>query len=147
MRPLIALASFAFIMPAAVHAQPPQAAIDPAQAAAALQNPLVQDGIAAAVARLAGIVLDTRVGPLAAMTDPGVRSTDTLRDIERRRDPDYEAHLRDRTRGAVATAAAVAGGVATQSADLTRTADRLQAALAPLLAYAHTRASEDDAAR
>ena len=126
-------------------AQVPGARLDPAQAAAALQNPLVQDGIAAAVAQLAGIVLDTRIGPLAALSDPDARPEDTLRDVERRRDPDYEAHLRERTRGAVATAGAVAGGVAVQSAELKRTADRLHAALAPLLAMARAARPPEDA--
>ena len=113
-----------------------------------MQNPLVQDGLAAAISQLAGIVLDTHVGPLAALTGPDgdVRAGDTLRDVERRRDPGFEAKLHDRARGAVATAGAVAGGVAVQSAELRRTADRLRAALAPLMAYAGRAPSPERAA-
>ncbi|WP_394652583.1 hypothetical protein [uncultured Sphingomonas sp.] len=103
-------------------------------AARALQDPVAQEGIAAAVSALAGIVLDTRVGPLARYTDPrsDIRPNDTLRDIERRRDPHFEARLHDDTRRAVAGAGMVAGDAVAMSGELARTASRLQAAIAPL---------------
>lgn len=144
---LVVAAALVSVLPATAHAQAARPAIDPAQAAAALQNPLVQEGLAAAITQLAGIVLDTRVGPPAALADPDgdVRPRETLRDVERRRDPGFEAHLHDRARSAVASAGMVAGGVAGQSAEFKRTADRLKAALAPLMAYAHApHASEED---
>lgn len=103
-------------------------------AARALQDPVAQEGIAAAVSALAGIVLDARVGPLARYTDPrdDIRPGDTLRDIERRRDPYFEERLRNDTRRAVAGAGMVAGDAVAMSGELARTADRLRAAVAPL---------------
>lgn len=107
----------------------------PEQAAAALQNPLVQDVAARALTQLAGIVLDTRVGPAAALAGPDadLRADDTLRDVVRRDDPRFEEHLYRDTRRTLGTAGAVAGGAVAQTRELQRTADRLEAALAPLL--------------
>lgn len=107
----------------------------PEQAAAALQNPLVQDVAARALTQLAGIVLDTRIGPLAPLAgqDAGVRPNDTLGDMVRREDPRFEEHLYRDTRQALGTAGAVAGGAAAEAQELKRTTDRLKAALAPLL--------------
>jgi hypothetical protein len=107
---------------------------DPAAIARALQNPAVQDGAAAALGQIANILLDTRIGALAAMGDRDVRPEDTLRDLKRRDDPEFEARLRDDTRRAVRQAGTVAGGMAVGAAELQRTADRLRDALAPFLA-------------
>lgn len=106
------------------------------QAVKALQEPMAQDMAAGVIDQLVGIVLDTRVGPVAALTSPrdGVRPTDTLRDLKHRDDPQFERHLHDDTRRAVGTAAAVAGGAMAETAELKRTAARLQAALGPLMA-------------
>lgn len=106
---------------------------DPADVARALQNPAVQEGAAAGVGQLVDILLDTRVGALAALGDPDVRPGDTLRDVKRREDPAFEARLRRDTRRTVEQAGVVAGGVAAGTAELRRTADRLRAALEPLL--------------
>ena len=130
--PLALLAAIA--LPAAAHAAP---ASDPADAAvAAIQNPLVQDGLARTITQLAGIVLDTQVGGMAILTDPAkdIRPGDTLGDVVRRDDPEAERHLYEKARRSIATAGAVAGGVAGQVAEIDRTAVRLQAAIAPLLA-------------
>ena len=107
----------------------------PEQAAAALQNPLVQDAAARTLTQLVGIVLDTRVGPAASLTGPDadIRPNDTLRDLARRDDPRFEEHLYHSTKRALGTAGAVAGGAAVEAKELKRTADRLDAALAPLL--------------
>ena len=104
-------------------------------AAAALNDPAVQQIAALEIASLAGIVLDTKVGALAALTDPRdhVRPGDTLRDVVRRRDPDAERHLYEQSRRAVATAGAVAAGSVAEAAEISRTAARLRAALAPLI--------------
>ena len=100
-------------------------------AAAMLADPATQRTAALALAGLVGVVLDTRLGPLASLADPAdrARPDDTLHDLARRRDPAFDRHLYERSRAAVATA----GAVAAQSAELKRTADRLRAALAPLI--------------
>lgn len=104
-----------------------------ARLAEALNDPAVQEGITAAVSVLAAIVLDTRVGSLAPYAD-GVRPGDTLRDLKRREDPDFERRLRRDTRRAVGTAGQVAGDLATTTGAIAETTARLQAALAPLAA-------------
>lgn len=121
----IALALSAIAAPAAAQSRPE------VDAARRLNDPVVQDGVAAAVSALAGIVLDTRVGPLARYSDE-IEPGDTLRDVERRRDPDFERRLHENTRSAVRTAGAVASDGVAMSAELARTADRLRAAIAPL---------------
>lgn len=103
-----------------------------AQIAERLNDPAVQDGIAAAVSAIAGIVLDTRVGTLAPYSDGRVRPGDTLRDVKRREDPGFERRLHGDTRRAVGTAGVVAGDLASTVGALAETAARLQAALGPL---------------
>ncbi|MDP5280366.1 hypothetical protein Q9Q95_15665 [Sphingomonas sp. DG1-23] len=105
-----------------------------ADAVRRLNDPMVQEGVAMAMSALAGIVLDTKVGPLANYADPDadIRPSDTLRDVERRRDPHFEAKLHERTRRAVGTVGAVANDALAMRGELARTADRLRAALAPL---------------
>ena len=114
----------------AAHHPPRPSAADAAQL---LQNPKVQDGAALALVQLANIVLDTRVGPVATLADPDVPPQATLRDLQRRDDPDFEARLHRDARRAVRAAGAVAGGTLATAGELRRTADRLQAALAPLI--------------
>ncbi|HEU0045822.1 hypothetical protein [Sphingomonas sp.] len=127
----IALALIALIVAAPAVAREP-ARPTPEQAAAALGNPLMQEAAARALTQLVGIVLDTRVGGAAAL-DPSVRPDDTLRDLARRDDPRFEERLYRDTKRAMGTAAVVAGGAAAQAREIKRTADRLEAALAPLL--------------
>jgi hypothetical protein len=98
----------------------------------ALNNPIVQEAVAAMASQLAGVVLDTRAGPLAHYADPDIRPNDTLRDIERRRDPDFEKRLHADARRALGSAGAIAGEVLATRDELSRTAERLRAALAPL---------------
>ena len=102
-----------------------------ADTARKLNDPVVQEGAAAAVSALAGILLDTRIGPLAAYSRD-VRPTDTLRDLKRRDDPQFEARLHDDARRAAAAAGAVTSDALAMSGEVARTADRLRAALAPL---------------
>ena len=96
-----------------------------------LNDPVMQEGVAAAVSALAGIVLDTRVGPLAHYTD-GVRPNDTLRDVKRREDPTFEARLHDNARRVTAVAGMAATDALAMSGEVARTANRLRAAIAPL---------------
>ena len=125
----IAAALCATALPAAA-----QSRVDTARAvdaARALNDPMVQEGASLAVGMIAGIILDTKVGALSHY-DPSIRPDDTLRDIQRRTDPQFEARLRDGTRKAVAKAGMVASDSAAMAGELARTADRLRAALAPL---------------
>lgn len=108
-----------------------------------LKNPVVQETVAAVLGNLAGIVLDTRVGALAPYVDV-VRPNDSLRDVERRRDPQFERRLRADTRRAVATAGAVAGDTLEMAENARATADRLQSAIAPLAALLSTLARDPD---
>ena len=116
----------------------PAAAQTETDAERRLNDPMVQEGVAMAMSAQAGIVLDTKVGPLARYADPDedIRPSDTLRDVERRRDPHFEAKLHDRTRRAVGTVGAVSSDALAMSGELARTADRLRAALAPLASMA-----------
>ncbi|MCH7860261.1 hypothetical protein ACQKOH_17685 [Sphingomonas sp. NPDC092331] len=102
--------------------------------ARALNNPMVQEGAAAMLTNLAGIVLDTRVGPIARYADPRIGEQDTLRDIQRRNDPDFEKHFHQDARAAVAVAGKLTDGALQMQESLDQTAARLRAALAPLRA-------------
>ena len=134
MRAALAIVPLAFLATPALAAPDHRARPTPEQAAQALGNPLVQEAAARALTQLVGIVLDTRVGPAAALVpDEDARPGDTLRDMVRRDDPRFEEHLYQDTRRSLGTAAAVAGGAAVEARELKRTADRLDAALAPLV--------------
>lgn len=119
--------------PALAQQSQPPSTRDKAEAfAKALDNPMVQEAAAAMLSNLAGIVLDTRVGPAAQYVDPTVGEQDTLRDIQRRNDPDFEKHFHDGARRAVAAAGKLTqDGLAMQDS-MEQTAARLRAALAPL---------------
>jgi hypothetical protein len=125
----LALPALLLATPAAAQDMP-----DVARVADRLQDPVVQEGVAAAISALAGIVLDTRVGAFAHAVDPEteVARDATLRDLKRRSDPDFERRLRENTRRSVRRAGNAAGDVAVGAQELGRTADRLARALAPL---------------
>lgn len=102
--------------------------LDADKAAALLSNPAVQDGLAALIGQFTDAFLQTRVGPMAALTDPrdDVRSNDTLRDVLRRDDPHFDERLRNNTRRSLATAGAAARGAADMNRELKATAERLR---------------------
>lgn len=128
------LGSLVLATPASASDRRPQRS-DPEAVASALGSPGAQDALASTVARLAGIVLDTRIGPIAAVTGSrdDIRSDDTLGDVVRRDDPDFERRLYRGTRRAAETAGQAASGAVLQAAELRRTADRLRDVLGPLL--------------
>ncbi|UZK65346.1 hypothetical protein [Sphingomonas sp. M1-B02] len=134
---LIAAASCAIAAPAAAQSR---SQLDMVQS---LNQPIVQEGVAAMVGAVADIVLDTRIAPLTRHID-GMPPTDTLRDLQRRTNPHFEAELRDRTRRAVATAGIVAGDAVAMTSELKRGADRLQALLGPLAAAIKAQVADDD---
>ena len=109
----------------------PAPQIDAAQVGALLSNPLIQEGLAAVVDQYAGALLQTRVGPVAKLAGPdaGIRQDDTLGDVIGRRDPAYADHLHKGAKGAIAATGQAAKDVASMTAELQRTADRLRAVL------------------
>ena len=123
---LISLASFAAAMVAAAPAAASErAAPSVDQVARALADPQVQAGVATVLDAFAGAILDTRVGPLAHYSGK-VRPDDTLRDVARRDDPEFDRHLQERTRGAVALAGRTAQDAAAMQKELALTAARLR---------------------
>jgi hypothetical protein len=125
--------------PALAQSQP-QPQPDKAEAVVrALQNPLLQEGAAAMLSNFAGVLLDTRVGPVAHYADPTIGDQETLRDIQRRRDPDFEKNFHADARRAVAAAAVLGQNALEIRASLDDTAARLRAALQPLRAALATK--------
>jgi len=119
--------------PALAQSQQPPSTRDKAEALAkALDNPFVQEAAAAMLSNFAGIVLDTRVGPAAQYLDPTIGEQDTLRDIQRRNDPDFEKRFHADARRAVVVAGKLTQGALEMQDSLDQTAARLRAALAPL---------------
>ena len=125
------------------HAAPRQVTAE--QVGEALSNPMVQAGVAGMVGAFADALLDTRVGPLAHYTDPrdGIRAQDSLGDLIRRDDPDFDARLQQRTRAAVALTGQAARDAAAMSRELGKTADRLRVLLATTSAALDAAADRD----
>jgi hypothetical protein len=98
---------------------------------ALLSNPLIQEGLAAVVDQYAGALLQTRVGPVAKLAGPdtGIRQEDTLGDVIGRQDPQYADHIRKGAKGAIAATGQAAKDLASMSAELQRTAERLRTVL------------------
>ncbi len=105
---------------------------DAAQIGALLSSPLVQEIIATTVDQYADAVLQTHVGPLAKLTDQRaqIRPEDTLGDLAARSHPDYRRDLHNQTRSAVAATGQAARDIASLSAELKHTTERLRAAIA-----------------
>ncbi|WP_426264930.1 hypothetical protein [Sphingomonas sp. PWP1-2] len=113
-------------------APPPRQLPDAAQVGALLSSPLVQEIIATTVDQYADALLQTHVGPLAKLTDTRdhVRPEDTLGDLAARTHPDYRRDLHNQTRSAVAATGQAARDIASLSAELKHTTERLRAAIA-----------------
>lgn len=109
----------------------PAPQIDAAQVGALLSNPLIQEGLAAVVDQYAGALLQTRVGPVAKLAGPdtGIRQEDTLGDVIGRQDPQYADHIHKGAKGAIAATGQAAKDIASMSAELQRTAERLRTVL------------------
>jgi hypothetical protein len=105
--------------------------VDAAQVGALLSNPLIQEGLAAVVDQYAGALLQTRVGPVAKLAGPdaGIRQEDTLGDVIGRQDPHYADYIHRGAKGAIAATGQAAKDVASLTAELQRTTDRLRAVL------------------
>lgn len=111
---------------------PPRPLPDAAQVGALLSSPLVQEIIATTVDQYADALLQTHVGPLAKLTDQraNIRPEDTLGDLAARSHPDYRRDLHNQTRSAVAATGQAARDIASLSAELKHTTERLRAAMA-----------------
>ncbi|MGY2734581.1 hypothetical protein [Sphingomonas sp. UYP23] len=111
---------------------PPRPTPDAAQIGALLSSPLVQEIIATTVDQYADALLQTHVGPLAKLTDQraNIRPEDTLGDLAARSHPDYRRDLHAQTRSAVAATGQAARDLASISAELKHTTERLRAAIA-----------------
>ena len=96
-----------------------------------LSNPAVQDGLTDMIAQFADAFLQTRVGPVAMLTDrrDGVREDDTLGDVVRRDNPDFDRRLHDNTRRTLATTGRALRGASDMQRELKATTARLQALL------------------
>ena len=107
---------------------PERPAPDAARIGAILSNPMVQDSVAATIDAFADAIMQTRVGPLARYADPrdAVRPDDSLGDLVEREHPGYRRELHDRTRGALAATGQAASDIASLTAELQRTTQRLQ---------------------
>ncbi len=102
--------------------------LDAQQVGSALSTPLIQEGIAATVDEFADAVLQTHVGPLAHYTDPRakLRPDTTIGDLAARANPNYRKDLHESARGAVAATGRAMQDVASMSAELKRTSDRIR---------------------
>lgn len=102
--------------------------LDAQQVGSALSTPLIQEGIAATVDEFADAVLQTHVGPLAHYTDPRAkfRPDTTIGDLAARANPNYRKDLHESARGAVAATGRAMQDVASMSAELKRTSDRIR---------------------
>ncbi|WP_277968092.1 hypothetical protein [Sphingomonas echinoides] len=131
---LLGLFALTVATPALAHepAPRPSPQIDAAKVGALLSNPLIQEGLAAVVDQYANALLQTHVGPVAQLADPSarIRPEDTLADVIARQDPHYADHLHQGAKGAIAATGKAATGVASMTAELQRTTDRLRAVLA-----------------
>ena len=130
MRILFALPLLVLAVPAAARDRTPPPPDPTARALAALSDPRVQGAMVTVINRFSDVLLDTRVGPIAAI-DPraDVRPNDTARDVLRRDDPAFDARLHDRTRGTVTTIGRAAGAANAFSTEIERTTRRLQGVL------------------
>jgi hypothetical protein len=132
---LISLAAATVVATPAAAQRRPAPTLD--QAATLLADPMAQDVLAALVGQVADAVLQTRVGPLAELADPGARlhPDDTLGGVVRRDDPGFDSRLRDDTRRTAATAGRALGGAAAMNRELRATAERLRAVLGGIGGY------------
>ncbi|RYD60853.1 MAG: hypothetical protein EOP58_15690 [Sphingomonadales bacterium] len=99
----------------------------------ALSNPVVQNGIAGLVAAFADTVLDTRIDPVAHYTDR-VRPGDTLGDMVRREDPNFDRNLQNGTRRAVGMAGQLTRDGVVMADEIGKTTDKLQSLIQGTLA-------------
>lgn len=135
MRSYILLPALALIATPAVARErgappPQQPSMDARAAANALNNPMVQRGIVGLVDALTDAVMETRVGPMAAIApDSDIRPDDTLDSVAARRNPAYRDQIHRDARATVATAGRTAGAAVAMSDELKATTARVRRVL------------------
>jgi len=109
-------------------APPPQ--MNARAAANALNNPMVQNGVVGLIDALTDAVMETRVGPVAAIApDSSIRPNDTLDSMAARRNPDYRNEIHRNARHTVAAAGRTAGAAVAMSDELKATTERIRRVL------------------
>lgn len=96
-----------------------------------LNDPVVQQAVPAAMAAMLAALMDTRVGGLAALTDPAedIRPGDTLGDLVARDDPGFQTRAYADARRSTEMMGRMAGSIATIMPELRASADRMRDAL------------------
>jgi hypothetical protein len=109
---------------------PPVPQMDARAAANALNNPMVQNGVVGLIDALTDAVMETRVGPMAAIApDSNIRPNDTLDSMAARRSPDYRNEIHRNARHTVAAAGRTASAAVAMSDELKATTERVRRVL------------------
>jgi hypothetical protein len=99
-------------------------------AANALNNPMVQNGVVGLIDALTDAVMQTRVGPMAAIApDSSIRPNDTLDSMAARRNPDYRNEIHRNAKQTVVAAGRTAGAAVAMSDELKATTERIRRVL------------------
>lgn len=104
--------------------------MDARDAARALNNPMVQNGVVGLIDALTDAVMETRVGPMATLApDSSIRPNDTLDSMAARRNPDYRNEVHRNARHTVAAAGRTASAAVAMSDELKATTERVRRVL------------------
>jgi len=99
-------------------------------AANALNNPMVQNGVVGLIDALTDAVMETRVGPMAAIApDSSIRPNDTLDSMAARHNPDYRNQIHRNAKQTVMAAGRTAGAAVAMSDELKATTERVRRVL------------------
>jgi hypothetical protein len=111
-------------------APPPVPQMNARAAANALNNPMVQNGVVGLIDALTDAVMETRVGPMAAIApDSNIRPNDTLDSMAARHNPDYRNEIHRNAKQTVVAAGRTAGAAVAMSDELKATTDRVRRVL------------------
>jgi hypothetical protein len=104
--------------------------MDARAAAKALNNPMVQNGVAGLIDALTDAVMETRVGPMATLApNSDIRPDDTLDRMAARRNPDYRNEIHRNAKQTIAAAGRTATAAVAMSDELAATAARVRRVL------------------
>lgn len=99
-------------------------------AARVLNNPMVQNGLVGLLDALTDAVMETRVGPMAAIApNSDIRPNDTLDSMAARRNPDYRNQIHRNAKRTVAAAGRSANAAVAMSDELKATTERVRRVL------------------